>query len=178
MESELGEVLTVEWRAFMLRPVPEERTLDDFTAYTRRWARPAEAEPTATFRTWSGEHSPPSDSRPALIAGKAVLHGFGADAFERFHLDLMHAYFAENRTISDRAVILDVAACAGFDAGKLAMLLGRDTAVYDAEVVADHRAALALGISAVPSVVVNDDYLLQGAMAVEQYRKVVARLGG
>src|SRR5262249_51992011 len=108
---------------------------------------------------------------------KAVLDEFGADGFDRFHLALMHAYFADNRTISDRDVILDVAASIGLDAAELGHRLDTSTDAYEAAVIADHRAALALGIAAVPTVVI-DEYMLQGAMRVEQYRKVVERLGG
>ena len=46
----------------------------------------------------------------AGVPAEAVLAVAGAATFERFHLALMRAYFAENRTISDREVILDVAA--------------------------------------------------------------------
>ena len=37
---------------------------------------------------------------PSATAGKAVQRVFGTEAFHRFHLALMNAYFAENRTIS------------------------------------------------------------------------------
>ena len=180
LHREVGDdVLTIEWRSFMLRPHPEDRPLEKFTRYTQSWVRPADAEPAAEFHTpWSGDHRPPSDSRPSLIAGKAVLHAFGADAFDRFHLALMHAYFAENRTISERAVILDVASTVGLDADELDRRLAADAVDLVAQVVADHKAALANGIAAVPSVLINDEHLLQGAMALEQYRKVVARLAG
>jgi predicted DsbA family dithiol-disulfide isomerase len=176
LQREVGDALIVEWRAFLLRPVPEERTLEEFTRYTERWARPASMEPATTFRTWSGEHPPPSHSMPSAVAGKAVLHGFGADAFDRFHLALMHAYFADNRTISERSAILDVARSVGLDVAALAASLDANGAALEAEVIGDHRAALGLGISAVPTVVVEDEYVLQGAMTLEQYRKVVSRL--
>jgi predicted DsbA family dithiol-disulfide isomerase len=112
-----------------------------------------------------------------------VLHAFGPVGFDRFHLALMRAYFTENRTVSDRAVILDVAGSVGLDAEVLATVLDRDSDALREEVVADHKAALAQGIAAVPTVVVNagfgdGEYMLQGAMALDQYRKVVARLGG
>ena len=103
---------------------------------------------------------------------------FGADDFDRFHLALMHEYFAENRTISDRDVMLDVAETVGLDRAELERAMGCDTTALEADVIADHRAALAQGIAAVPTVVVNGEYVLQGAMTVEQYHKVVARLGG
>jgi predicted DsbA family dithiol-disulfide isomerase len=177
LQREVGDVLTIEWRSFLLRPHAEDRPLDKFTRYTQSWARPADAEPLAAFTTpWTGAHGPPSDSRPSAIAGKAALHEFGTDGFDRFHLALMRAYFADNRTISERAVILDVATAAGLDAAALATRIDTDTSALEAEVVADHRAALAQGIAAVPTVLINDEHVLQGAMALDQYRKVVTRL--
>ena len=176
LQREAGDALIVEWRAFLLRPVPEERTLEQFTRYTERWARPASMERATTFRTWSGEHPPPSHSVPSALAGKAVLHAFGAESFDRFHLALMRAYFGDNRTISERSVILDVAKSVGLDAGELAASLDADGQALETEVVDDHRAALGLGISAVPTVVVDREYVLQGAMTLDQYRKVVSRL--
>jgi predicted DsbA family dithiol-disulfide isomerase len=178
LQHEVGDVLTVEWRSFLLRPRVEDRSLEAFTRYTEHWARPAAAEPLASFRTWSGEHPPPSHSMPSAVAGKAVAHGFGVDAFDQFHLALMHAYFGENRTVSDRAVILDVASSVGIDAAQLNARIDADGPEFEAEVIADHKAALAQGIAAVPTVVIDDEYILQGALGLEQYRKVVGRLAG
>ena len=152
--------------------------MEAFTRYTEHWARPGAAEPSAHFHKWSGVHPPPSHSMPPAIAGKAVAELFGAGGFDRFHLALMREYFEANRTISERDVILDVAATVGLDADALGSKIDADHDELVAAVVADHRAALAQGIAAVPTVVVNDEHLLQGAMAVEQYRRVVARLGG
>jgi predicted DsbA family dithiol-disulfide isomerase len=178
MQEEVGDMLEVSWHAFLLRPAPSDRSLEAFTRYTEGWMRPAASEPAATFRTWSGEHAPPSHSMPPAIAGKAVRRDFGDDAFHRFHLALMRAYFADNRTVSDRAVVLDVARACGLDTDVLTRTLDTDEAALEAEVVADHRDALHRGIAAVPTVVVNDEYVLPGAMTVAQYHKVVARLGG
>jgi predicted DsbA family dithiol-disulfide isomerase len=177
LQREQRDLLEIEWRAFLLRPFEEERPLDSFTRYTERWMLgPGAAEPDAPFHVWSGEHPPPSHSMPSWIAGKAVLHEFGEGGFDRFHLALMRAYFTDNRTVSDRAVILDVAASVGLDAGALAARMETASDQLEAEVIADHKAALALGIAAVPTVVVNDEYMLQGAMQLEQYRRVVSRL--
>lgn len=178
VRREVGDVVTFEWHSFALRPVAKDRPLDAFTRYTEGWARCAAAEPRASFHTWAGEHSPPSHSMPCLIAGKAVMHDFGTDGFDRFHLALMRAYFSENRTISDREVMLEVADAVGLDAPALSKRLDADHDSLEAEVVADHRDALARGIAAVPTVVIDEEYMLQGAMTVEQYRKVVARLAG
>ncbi len=178
LERQVGDVLDVSWHAFLLRPAPTERSIDAFTRYTAGWARPAASEPGATFRTWSGEHAPPTHSMPPAVAGKAVRHAFGDEAFARFHLALMNAYFAGNRTVSDRSVILEVASACGLAPEVLDATIDAEEAALEAEVIGDHRAALQRGIAAVPTVVVNDEYVLQGAMTVAQYQKVVARLGG
>jgi predicted DsbA family dithiol-disulfide isomerase len=183
LHREIGDVIEIRWRSFLLRPEPSDRTIEQFTRYTDSWVRPGGAEPSAVFNRWSGEHEPPSHSFPSAIAGKAVLRAFGPDGFDRFHLALMRAYFTENRTVTDRAVVLDVASAVGLDSRVLAATLDRDADALRAEVVADHRDALAQGIAAVPTVMVDTgledgEYMLQGAMALDQYRKVVARLGG
>jgi predicted DsbA family dithiol-disulfide isomerase len=176
LHREAGDALAVEWKSFLLRPVAEDRPLDRFTRYTESWARPLQAEPRAGFRTWSGVHAPPSHSMPCAIAGKIVMRAFGAEAFDRFHLELMRMYFAENLTISERSVILDAARAVDLDPAMLDARIESDATDAESEVVADHRDALSRGIAAVPTVVVDDEYLLQGAMTLDQYRKVVARL--
>ena len=175
---EVGDVLEVAWHTYLLRPEPTERTMESFTRYTEHWARPGAAEPNAHFRTWSGVNPPPSHSMPSATAGLAVRELFGAEGFDRFHLALMREYFEANRTISDHAVILDVAAMVALDADALGAKIDADHDELVAAVIADHRATLAQGIAAVPTVVVNGEHVLQGAMAAEQYHRVVARLGG
>ena len=147
--------------------------MDKFTAYTRSWERPGEQEPAAQFREWSGEHEPPSHSVPGLVAGK-VAETFGPELSAAFHRRLLSAYFTENRTVSDPEVLADVAAEVGIDADAFEALLG-ERRFIDA-VVSDHGAAYEHGITAVPSVLVNNEYLLQGALAVDQYERVINKL--
>jgi len=66
----------------------------------------------------------------------------------------------------------------GWTQAELARRLDEQSDAYEAAVVADHRRALAQGIAAVPTVVIDHEYLLQGALRLEQYRKVVERLTG
>jgi predicted DsbA family dithiol-disulfide isomerase len=176
VRQEVGDALALEWRSFLLRPPGSQRPLEQFRRYTESWRRPAEAEPGAGFRVWDDDTAPPSHSMPPAVAGK-VAASFGADAFDRFHLALMRAYFAEHRTISERDVVLEVAAGVDLDPEEFAARLDAGGERLAAAVLADHRAALAEGIAAVPTVVVDDEYVLTGAMAAEQYLKVVARLG-
>ena len=172
--EQYGAAVAVRYHAFLLRPAPEPRTVEAFTRYTNSWMRPAEMEPAASFQVWSGKHEPPSHSVPGLVAGKAA-ETFGEELSGAFHRRMLQAYFTENRTISDRDVQLDVAADVGIDAEAFAPLL--DEQRFVEAVVADHEDAYAHGITAVPSVVVNGQYLLQGALDVAQYERVVEKLG-
>ena len=114
LAAEVGDRVEIEWRSFLLRPRPEERTVEAFREYTTSWSRPAAMEPAARFRVWEGGE-PPSHSLPSAIGGK-VAESFGSEAFDRFHHRLLEAYFAENRTISDPEVLAAVAGEAGLDA--------------------------------------------------------------
>ena len=174
LQQNVGDILRVEWRSFLLRPEPKDRTLEQFRRYTQSWHRPAEAEPGAEFSYWQGDADPPSHSMPALIAGKAAAT-FGTDAFDQFHFALMRAYFAQNRTISDREVQLDVADYVGLDATEFAARLDASASAFEADVVADHKAALALGFAAVPTVVIDDEDVVTGALPLAAYSKIVAR---
>jgi len=171
-----GDGVTVEWRSFLLRPLPEERDVDEFATYTRNWARPAALEPEAPFTVpWSGEHLPPSHSMPAAVASKAVERFFGAQR-DDYHHALLSAYFVDNRTISDRSVLADVAASVGIDPSGFETIyedqwkkLAR--AAYD-----EHNEAVALGIGGVPAVVIADRFLITGAVDVDHYRAALDRV--
>jgi predicted DsbA family dithiol-disulfide isomerase len=177
VQREVGDALQVEWRAFMLRPQVRERPLDKFRRYVQSWSRPAEAEPAAEFRFWETDAAAPSHSVPALVATK-IAASFGDDAFHRFHLGLMREYFVANRTVSDVDVQLDVAVASGIEREAFAERLDRDGERAAAAVVADHRAALAEGIAAVPSVMVDHEHVLTGALPTDAYRRIVERRAG
>jgi predicted DsbA family dithiol-disulfide isomerase len=174
LADELGDdIITIEWRSFLLRPEPEDRPLEAFTRYTEKWARPAEMEPRATFNTWSGRHEPPSHSLPSSVAGK-VAGTFGPEAERAFHERLFPAYFTENRTISDRGVLLDVAGEAGLDAAEFDRRWDAEEAELTKQVWRDYATAVQSGIQGVPAVVVNRRWLIPGAVDVEEYRRAVA----
>ncbi len=170
--QEFGDNVEIEWKAFLLRPQPEERPMDKFTRYTESWKRCAEAEPEATFNTWSGEHEPPSFSLPPAMAGKAA-QTFGEEAYNRFHWRMLESYFTENRTISDIEVILDVANQCDIDVEEFRQIMGDKAQDFATEVIADHNAAVEAGITGVPAVVVNHEFPFTGAQDTEFYRRIV-----
>jgi predicted DsbA family dithiol-disulfide isomerase len=175
LAEELGDQITTRWRSFLLRPEPEERPLEAFRRYTEKWERPASMEPRARFNTWSGEHQPPSHSLPSSVAGK-VAESFGPQAERAFHDRLFPAYFSENRTISDRSVLLEVAGEAGLDPVEFDRRWQADEDELTREVWRDYATAVQSGIQGVPAVVVSRRWLISGAVDVEEYRQAVAKV--
>lgn len=170
-----GDAITVEWRSFLLRPAPEERDRDEFSRYTEKWARPAGLEPRARFTIpWSGD-DPPSHSLPAAVAGKVVEHHF-PEAFDDFHHRLMAAYFVENRTISERSVLVEVAGESGLDTDAFASFYDDRWKPLARTAYEQHNQAISAGINGVPAVVFDNTYLVSGAVETDHYRQVLARI--
>jgi predicted DsbA family dithiol-disulfide isomerase len=178
LEERAGDLVTIEWKSFLLRPQPEFRPLEQFRAYTERWARPDAMEPSCGFHPWTSDTPPPTHSVPAAVAAK-VADRYGSHVAARYHRALFHAYFTENRTVSDRAVHVAIAAQIGLDPAEFDDALTEHGEDEQRAVFADYHEAIELGIHAVPAVVVDGRYLIQGAVEVDDYMQVVeqARAG-
>lgn len=175
LQERLGDGITLEWKAFLLRPEPEARTLDQFRRYTESWRRPAAMEPACGFHVWSGDAAPPTSSVGPAVAAR-VARQLGTDAAARYERAVFQAYFVENRTVSDRRVLVEIAADIGLDPA------GFDAALTDhgqdaqAAVFAEYHEAIELGIYAVPAVVIDGRRLVQGAVEVDDYVRVIDAL--
>ena len=113
---------------------------------------------------------------PAQIAQKA-MEAFAPSAADAYHRRLMDAYFAENRTISDAEVLADLAADVGVDAGGFIRHLVENERVYAAaSVIDEHNAAIEQGVTAVPTIVLDDVLPVQGAQDLESYERWIERL--
>jgi predicted DsbA family dithiol-disulfide isomerase len=172
--AEEGDALRWDWRAYLLRPEPQPRPREAFTDYTRKWERPGSLEPRARFTTWSGEHAPPSHSLPAALAAK-VAGRLGDDAARAYRAALFPAYFTDNRTISDRTVLTQLAGEAGLDVDAFERTWHEQEDELLREVWQDYSTAVGSGITGVPAVVVNRRWLLSGAVEADQYRAVIAQ---
>ena len=170
--AEYAETVEVVWKSFMLRPTPQPRGLVQHHEYTRSWLNPASQPESGEFTVWATENPPPTHSVPALVAGKAAAT-FGEEAFHRFHLEVMRAYFAENRTISDLDVLTDVADKAEIPPDGFRSRLENDWQAFEDQVFAEHTEAVSLGVTGIPSVVVDDALLVPGAVEADMYRRVI-----
>lgn len=174
IETEYGDRVNVVWHSFLLRPVAEPRPVERFAEYTKSWARPASMEPKVRFNPWPLDAEPPSHSLPSAVAGK-VAAGFGPEPYKAFHHGTMKAYFTDNRTISDRQVLLDIAAESGMDRDAFDRRWQEEGDELLNVVVQEHQGAIGSGIQGVPALVVGAKYLVGGAVDVADYREVIDR---
>lgn len=85
---------------------------------------------------------------------------------------LFKAYFTDGRVVSDTATLLDVAAEAGMDRGRVREFLASDAGT--AEVRAQIQTAQAHGISSVPTFVFQGQWGVSGAQEVETFKQVLS----
>jgi predicted DsbA family dithiol-disulfide isomerase len=165
----------VSWKAFLLRTESKGTDQEKFVAYTQSWLRPAATEPAAVFNVWSTDNPQPISSVPAHVAAKslALIDPAASDAF---HHRLLSAYFTENRTISDWAVLSDLAADVGLDRDGFMTLTAERERTLTEDVIAEHNDAIQQGITAVPTMVIDDVLPVQGAQEVDTISRWIERL--
>jgi len=89
---------------------------------------------------------------------------------------LLRAYFTDDQNVSAHDVLAEIAAAAGLDAAGVRDILASDA--YAAAVRQQEQLYLGRGITAVPSVIVNDRQLIQGAHPVELYEQALRQAAG
>ncbi len=87
---------------------------------------------------------------------------------------LFSAYFTDGRNPSDREVLIDVATQVGLDPVRAREVL--ESGAYASEVRASEQRYGQLGIHAVPSVIVNNKYLIQGGQPVEAFEQALRKI--
>lgn len=87
---------------------------------------------------------------------------------------LFAAYFTDGRDPSDHEVLADVAAQAGLDPQRAREILA--SGEYTNDVRERERFYTGHGIHAVPSVIINDQYLIQGGQPVEVFEQILRKV--
>lgn len=169
--------VTIRWHSFELDPTTPQHTegtinemlAEKFGITTDRAA--AMNEQMAALAAKDGleyhfDHMHPANTFDAhRLTHLAASHGW-QDAMEE---RLMHAYFNEGLAISEPDVLVSLYAEIGGDAEEARETL-QSNAFAD-EVRADEQEAMAIGISGVPFMVIDEQYGLSGAQPVETYTK-------
>jgi predicted DsbA family dithiol-disulfide isomerase len=87
---------------------------------------------------------------------------------------LLSAYFTDGRDVSSRDVLTEVAASIGLDATEARHVLDEDR--YAQDVRAQEQFYQSQGIRAVPSVIINDRYLVQGGQPAEVFEETLRKV--
>ena len=144
-------------------------------AYTKSWLRPAEMEPRAEFRVWASDAPPPRSSLPAQVAAK-TMDLYQPTTTPDFHRALLRAYFTDNRDISDHEVLADIAAESGVDRTGFMTAMSDNSDSTAQAVIDDHNSAIESGVSAVPTVLINNVLPVPGAQEVDAYETWIERI--
>lgn len=113
-------------------------------------------------------------STPALLACQAAEILGGEEGHGRYFDRVQYAHLTECEDVTDEAVLLRCAAECGFDRDTFAQAMRSPEARQRLE--ADLAEASAYGIQAVPSLVINHQYLLQGAQPYDQLKRAFEQI--
>jgi len=162
-----------EWRPFLLRPdmPPEGMELPQYIRARRastgeRLRQMAQA---AGVEMVFAEHIP--NSRMALEASEYARE---RGRHEEFHKIVFRKFFGEGQDISKWEVLRWAAEEAGLDPDE--MQRETEAGKYRPAVEAQAAEAYALGISGVPTYILNDRYAIVGAQPYEAFKEAMAQL--
>lgn len=186
-----GEIeAEVRWRPFELNPDMPVSGEEQEAHLQRKYGRSAAegaavrskmkeiAESAGVSLSPEGE----GEGRPAMMWNTRDCHkllGFaleqaGPEVQTALKLALFEAHFNHRRDLSDREVLLDIAAAAGLHREAAKAALGDEA--LEARVVAEERQAWDLNITGVPAMIVEGKFLIPGAQAPEVYVDALRRV--
>ena len=105
------------------------------------------------------------------IAKYAETKGKGIEISEK----LLHAYFTENKQMSDHKVLTDIAIEIGLDKLEVEDMLKGEELRFAEDVRNDEYEASRLGIHAVPFFVINEKYSISGAQPQEVFEQAIEK---
>jgi len=164
--------LTVEWRAFELRPV-ESRAATDEAALAEKKKQieaywPQVQSIAKEKYDLEMERGPWGiDTRLAHVGAK-VARRLGRE--DEYHRKTFEAYWREGADISQLGTLQEIAEAAGIDPDEFAQGLKDETLV--AEVLGEEMGAHRVGIQGVPATVIDNRYLISGAQPSETLVRV------
>ncbi len=172
LKNELGDRLTIQWKAFPLRAVPDSAATFKGTYREEAWKRcQAQAASDGIVYTLWSRQDYPQWSLPALEAAKCVAFQ-GAEAFERLHLKLYEAFFSGGRNIANPDEVTEVVKESGADMERFLTDFKGGTA--RALVLRDYEEAVTRdGVQAIPTVLVSGGRRVVGLVDFAEYRRVV-----
>ncbi len=165
--------VSVEWKPFLLRPdmPPEGMELsqsmrEHMTETRQRLEQMAHA---AGMEMVFPEHIP--NSRRAL---EATEYAKGQGKGEEFHGAVFQKLYGEGQDIGRWDVLRSAAREVGLDADVMQREI--ESGTYTADLEAQIAEKFSLGITGVPTYIINDEYSIVGAQPYEAFKDAIARI--
>jgi predicted DsbA family dithiol-disulfide isomerase len=180
----ITDAIDVTFRSYQLDPTaPMDHTSPVIEAYAKKFGGQETAERIINHVTSVAAadgiefHMDIAQRANTMHAHRALhyaLTEYGSDTQALLKQELLQAYFTDGENVGDITVISQRASQVGIDTDALHQWMTSDNG-YDA-VTDDIRAASARDITAVPSFVINDQFLIPGAQDVQVFENILERV--
>ncbi|MEO6300280.1 MAG: DsbA family oxidoreductase [Paracoccaceae bacterium] len=181
LEAHPDHPFEIEWHPFQLNPDMAPEGVDKRKYLMERFGDEAKLEQIhQRFRDIAAQNGvkmdPDTPQRiPNTLNAHRLIHWAGLEGRQTLMVSaLMRSYWVEGRDIGDLTVLADVAAQAGMDRAVVARLLASDA---DMDVIQQREAhARARGVSAVPTFLIANKYVVSGAQPPEMWGKAIEEM--
>ncbi len=180
----ITDAIDVTFRSYQLDPTaPKDKTSPVIEAYAKKFGGSESAEKiihhvTSVAAADGIEFRMDIAQRANTMHAHRALHyaltHYGAETQAALKQELLQAYFTDGQNVADFSVIVERASLVGIDDNTLRTWLESDDG-FEA-VTEDIRAASARDITAVPSFVINDQFLIPGAQDVQVFENILERV--
>ncbi len=183
LEAHPGHPFAIEWHPFQLDPaMPKEGT--DRRAYME--AKFGGPEGVARAHAPLLEHAKAAgvelnldriDRSPNTLDAHRLIHWAGLEGRQTAMVSaLFRAYWRDGRDVGDAETLAEVAGEAGLDRAMIRRLLASEA---DAEEIRAREAhARERGVNAVPTFIIAERHVLQGAQPAETWGRIIEEISG
>ncbi len=164
----------VEWRPYYLRPdtPPEGMDLPDYIIKAR--ASGADERLQNMAKLLGMEFKSPDRIYNTRIAHEATEYAREHGKAIEFHHVVFRKVYGEGLDISKWDILRAAAQEVGLDVADMQAVV--DGGKYTAEVAAQVRQAQEIGVTGVPTYVINDRYAIVGAQPIEAFKRALAQI--
>ena len=181
LEAHADHPFRIEWHPFQLNPDMPPEGVDKHSYLLQRFGSEDQLKAIhQRFRDIARQNGvqmdPDTPKRiPNTLNAHRVTHWAGLEGRQTLAVAaLMRAYWIEGRDIGNLSVLADIAAGVGMDRAVVQRLLASDA---DLDTVAQREAhARSRGVSAVPTFLIADKYVVSGAQPPEMWAKAIAEM--
>lgn len=166
--------IDIEWRPFYLRPdtPPEGMDLPEYVIKAR-----ANGSEDYLHQLAEGHNLPFVSTKRfynTRLAHEATEYARQYGKANEFHKIMFHKVYAEGQNPSEWSVIRSVAEEVGLDANDMQHVV--ENGQYTKDVAGQVQQAYQIGVSGVPTYVINDRYAIVGAQPYEVFKNALTQI--